>query len=70
MSELVFRPAEPADFGRTVELMALGFPGVDKFSPAFLDRPSDDDIKIPKELRSHRLNNGLFPDDQCNKPTD
>jgi len=36
MSELVFRPAEPADFGRTVELMALGFPGVDKFSPAFL----------------------------------
>ncbi|MDB5425036.1 MAG: hypothetical protein JWQ29_2452, partial [Phenylobacterium sp.] len=36
MSELVFRSAEPADFGRTVELMALGFPGVDKFSPAFL----------------------------------
>jgi GNAT superfamily N-acetyltransferase len=36
MSELVFRPAEPADFDRTVELMALGFPGVTKFSPAFL----------------------------------
>ncbi len=36
MSELVFRPAEPADFDRTVELMALGFPGVAKFSPAFL----------------------------------
>ena len=36
MSELVFRAAEPADFDRTVELMALGFPGVDKFSPAFL----------------------------------
>ena len=36
MSDLVFRTAEPADFDRTVELMALGFPGVDKFSPAFL----------------------------------
>jgi ribosomal protein S18 acetylase RimI-like enzyme len=36
MSEFVFRPAEPVDFDRTVELMALGFPGVDKFSPAFL----------------------------------
>ena len=36
MSDLVFRPAEPADFDRTVELMALGFPGVGKFSPAFL----------------------------------
>jgi len=36
MSDLVFRPAEPADFDRTVELMALGFPGVHKFSPAFL----------------------------------
>lgn len=36
MSDLVFRAAEPADFDRTVELMALGFPGVDKFSPAFL----------------------------------
>ena len=36
MNDLVFRPAEPADFDRTVELMALGFPGVDKFSPAFL----------------------------------
>jgi len=36
MSELVFRTAEPADFDRTVELMALGFPGVSKFSPAFL----------------------------------
>lgn len=46
MSELTFRPAEPADFDRTVELMALGFPGVDKFSPAFLqwqyyDNPVD-----------------------------
>ncbi len=36
MSDLVFRPAEPADLDRTVELMALGFPGVHKFSPAFL----------------------------------
>ena len=36
MSDLVFRSAEPADFDRTVELMALGFPGVDKFSPTFL----------------------------------
>jgi ribosomal protein S18 acetylase RimI-like enzyme len=36
VSELVFRPADPADFDRTVELMALGFPGVGKFSPAFL----------------------------------
>jgi ribosomal protein S18 acetylase RimI-like enzyme len=36
VSELVFRPADPADFDRTVELMALGFPGVGKFSPTFL----------------------------------
>ena len=36
MSGLVFRPAERADLDRTVELMALSFPGVDKFSPAFL----------------------------------
>src|SRR5678816_3160944 len=36
MSELIFRPAEPADFDRTVELMGLGFPAAHKFSPAFL----------------------------------
>ncbi len=36
MSELVFRPADPADLGRTVELMGLGFPAAHKFSRGFL----------------------------------
>jgi len=36
VSELAFRAADRADFDATVELMALGFPGVRKFSPAFL----------------------------------
>lgn len=36
MSELVFRPADPQDLGRTVELMGLGFPGAHKFSQPFL----------------------------------
>ena len=36
MSGLVFRPAVHADLDRTVELMALGFPGARKFSRGFL----------------------------------
>jgi ribosomal protein S18 acetylase RimI-like enzyme len=36
MSEPIFRPAEPADLPRTVELMGVGFPGAHKFSQAFL----------------------------------
>lgn len=36
MSELVFRPAAHEDLGRTVELMALGFPAANKFSRGFL----------------------------------
>jgi ribosomal protein S18 acetylase RimI-like enzyme len=36
VSELVFRPARHEDLDHTVALMGLGFPGVHKFSHAFL----------------------------------
>jgi len=36
VSDLVFRPAQPDDLDRTVELMGLGFPGAHKFSRPFL----------------------------------
>lgn len=36
MSDLIFRPAAHDDLDRTVELMALGFPGAHKFNRSFL----------------------------------
>ena len=36
VNELVFRPADPVDLDRTVELMGLGFPAAHKFSRGFL----------------------------------